>query len=205
MTRKADFDADQWTTLTNAPALAATAVAAADRGGTLREGLSMARAYQEARAGEHSELLEALLTSPPTVQKPQASDPAGLLDHAAAQLRTASDLMREHATDTEVREWGDFVLSVCTAVALENIRLLEEGKADVGFVTLGVAAQAWDGNAPWTQGKEMRDKRRQRAEEMAQKVPVKILFPLIFCILPCLFVAVMGPAALQIIDNIGWR
>lgn len=39
----------------------------------------------------------------------------------------------------------------------ENIALLESGKADLGFVTLGVAAQAWDGTAPWTDGKEMRD------------------------------------------------
>jgi len=51
------------------------------------------------------------------------------------------------------------------------------------------------------QSGEMRVKRRQRAETKAQQVPVKITIPLIFCILPALFVAVMGPAALSIMDN----
>jgi len=51
------------------------------------------------------------------------------------------------------------------------------------------------------QSSEIRVKKRQWAEEMAQKVPVKILVPLIFCILPCLFIAVLGPAGIQIMDN----
>lgn len=53
------------------------------------------------------------------------------------------------------------------------------------------------------QAQEMRVKRRQRAEEKAQQVPVKITVPLIFFILPCLFVAVMGPAAIGIMDGLG--
>ncbi len=50
------------------------------------------------------------------------------------------------------------------------------------------------------QAAEMRDKRRQRAEERAFKVPVKIVFPLIFCIFPSLFIVLLGPAALRM-----WR
>lgn len=51
------------------------------------------------------------------------------------------------------------------------------------------------------QSHEIRVKRRQRAEEKAQQVPVKITVPLIFCILPTLFIAVMGPAVISIMDS----
>ena len=53
------------------------------------------------------------------------------------------------------------------------------------------------------QSSEIRVKRRQRAEEKAQQVPVKITIPLIFFVLPTLFIAVMGPAALSMMDNLG--
>lgn len=52
------------------------------------------------------------------------------------------------------------------------------------------------------QARELRTKRRQRAEEQAQKLPVKIIFPLILCIFPALFVVLLGPAAMSIYDNI---
>ena len=77
--------------------------------------------------------------------------------------------------------------------------------ADVrGFVSAMVQADSFGipiGSVLRVQSSEMRVKRRQRAETKAQQVPVKITVPLIFCILPCLFVAVMGPAALTVMDN----
>ena len=72
------------------------------------------------------------------------------------------------------------------------------------FVSAMVQADAFGipvGQVLRVQSSEIRVKRRQWAEEMAQKVPVKILVPLIFCILPCLFIAVLGPAGISISDS----
>jgi tight adherence protein C len=51
------------------------------------------------------------------------------------------------------------------------------------------------------QSHEMRTKRRQRAEEKAQQVPVRIMIPLVLFILPCLFIVILGPAGIQIAET----
>jgi tight adherence protein C len=52
------------------------------------------------------------------------------------------------------------------------------------------------------QAKEMRGRRRQRAEEAAQKLPVKILFPLITCLFPALMIIVVGPGAISVVHSL---
>jgi tight adherence protein C len=85
----------------------------------------------------------------------------------------------------------------------ESLRALAErvNVADIKtFVSAMVQADAFGipiAQVLRVQSSEIRTKRRQRAEEKAQQVPVKITIPLIFCILPCLFLAVMGPAAIN--------
>jgi tight adherence protein C len=81
--------------------------------------------------------------------------------------------------------------------------------ADVkGFVSSMVQADALGipvAHVLRVQSREIRTKRRQRAEEQAQKVAIKILIPLIFCILPCLFIAVLGPAGISMFEAFSGR
>lgn len=63
--------------------------------------------------------------------------------------------------------------------------------------TYGIAIS----NVLRVQAKVMRVKRRQRAEEKAMKLPVMILFPLLFFIFPVLFIAILGPAVINTIET----
>jgi len=95
--------------------------------------------------------------------------------------RARVDALREMAARTTVTELRAFASAVVQAT------------------TLGIPM----GQVLRQQSAEMRTRRRQRAEEAAQKVPVKILFPMVFCIFPALFVVVIGPAAIKILRAFG--
>jgi len=64
---------------------------------------------------------------------------------------------------------------------------------------LGVAIA----NVLEVQSEQLRIERRQRAEEMAAKAPIKMLFPLVGCIFPSMFIVILGPAMILIIKNLG--
>jgi hypothetical protein len=128
MTRKADFNAEEWTTVVNGPVYAGMRIIAADRGGTLRETMAMSRVYQEARQNQGaSTLLDELVASPPSIEPQQ---PGG--DIATATVRHLNDAMRileAKATPEEIDAYKVFVMTVAQTVASAH----KEG----GFLGIG--------------------------------------------------------------------
>jgi len=90
-----------------------------------------------------------------------------------------TEALRHLTERTEVPELDGFVLS-----------MIQADKYGVGIAKV-----------LRSQSQELRQKRRQRAEETAQKVPLKLLFPTIFMLLPALFVVILGPGIIKIYES----
>lgn len=111
-----------------------------------------------------------------------ASVPGALSDEFARMLgevragASRADAMRAMEQRSNVPEVRSFVLAIL--------------QADTFGVSIGRVLRA--------QSEEMRIKRRQLAQEKAQKAPVKMLIPMVFCVFPALFVVVLGPAIINI-------
>jgi tight adherence protein C len=111
-----------------------------------------------------------------------AAVPGALSDEFARMLgevragASRADAMRALDQRTNVPEVRSFVLAVL--------------QADTFGVSIGRVLRS--------QAEEMRIKRRQLAQERAQKAPVKMLIPMVFCVFPSLFVVVIGPAVINI-------
>lgn len=93
--------------------------------------------------------------------------------------KTRRDALREMSIRTGVEDLRNFVVAIIQADQL------------------GVSI----GNVLRIQAKQLRQKRRLKAEEKAQKAPIKMLIPMIIFIFPCLFIILLGPGVLQLIDN----
>ena len=87
---------------------------------------------------------------------------------------------------------GQALRSMADRTSVPELRSFVSSLVQAGDLGIAVAAVLRE------QAAEMRVKRRQHAEEKAQKMPVKLLFPLIFCLFPCLFVVVIGPGVINI-------
>lgn len=102
--------------------------------------------------------------------------------------------------DELVRTLQEVQVGVLRAKALRNLADRTRQDDLRHFVLAVIQAEGYGipvADVLRTQAAEQRVKRRQRAEEKAMKLPVKILFPLILCILPTLFIVILGPAAIQ--------
>ena len=90
--------------------------------------------------------------------------------------------------------------------ALKDLGNRTEVKELSGFVAALVQADQLGvsiGNVLRVQAQQMRRSRRQRAEEAAMKAPIKMLFPLVFFIFPSLFIVLLGPAVIQMVETFG--
>jgi hypothetical protein len=138
MTEKAAFNAEEWSKVVEAPALAALTVIAADRGGTVRESLSLGRAYSEARR-DGSGLLQEIVSTAPQVDPNDLKDRSALPQRAEKSLREALRVLEEKATPEEVEAYREFVLKVAETVARAH---KEGGVLGIGGKEISESEQA---------------------------------------------------------------
>lgn len=117
MTRKADFNAEEWSTVIEGPLLAGLRVITASRGGTIRESIAMGKTWTSAREqhGE-SELLDELVSSAPALDASRLQEGGGITA-ASGRLREAVEIVEQKATPDEVEAYKRFVIEVAKAVA----------------------------------------------------------------------------------------
>ena len=118
MTNRNDFTEDEWEVLREAPATAGMAVSTAQRGGSFREAMALAKAYVEARE-QHgaSELLDEIVSSKPDADREDARSPEELKQVAVGKASDAIALLEQKATPEEAQGYRGFVLAVAERVA----------------------------------------------------------------------------------------
>jgi hypothetical protein len=130
VTKKAEFNAEEWSTVVEAPVLAGMRVVTADRGGTIRESLAMGKVYTQARQQQgESELLDELVSSPPAMDKERLRAAGDLSRASAERLREAVELLEQKASPEETEAYKRFVVNVAEAAAKAH----KEG----GFIGIG--------------------------------------------------------------------
>jgi hypothetical protein len=118
MTTKSDFSTDEWHLILEAPPSAGMIVVTAQRGGTFRETIAMAKAYTEARKqhGE-SELLDEIVAAKPERDHTHYHSPDELKQAGLKHLRESITLLEGKAAPAEVDEYRKFIVNLAHEVA----------------------------------------------------------------------------------------
>ncbi len=118
MAAKSDFTPEEWQLVLEAPPSAGMIVVTAQRGGSFREAIAMAKAYTEARQhhGE-SELLDDIVAAKPERDHAHYHSPEELKQHGLQHLRDAIGLLEGKATPSEVDEYRQFIVTLTHKVA----------------------------------------------------------------------------------------
>ena len=118
MTGRADFTEEEWELVLEGPPSAGMIVVTAQRGGSFRESIAMAKAYREARRqhGE-SELLDELVAAKPERDHTRYHSVEELRQHGQQHLRDAVELLERKASAEEVAAYRRFVLTLAEKVA----------------------------------------------------------------------------------------
>jgi hypothetical protein len=117
MTRKADFNAEEWSLVLEGPPVAGMIVMVAHRGGSFREAISMGKAYQEAQKDRSAELIGEIVSSRPEFDRNRYKSPEELRERGLTRIREAVNLLESKATPEEVEEYKQFVRDVANTVA----------------------------------------------------------------------------------------
>jgi hypothetical protein len=118
MTTKADFTPQEWGLILEGPPSAGMIVITAQRGGTLRETVSMAKAYAEARAHHgQSELLDEIVAAKPEIDHTRYGSVDELKEHGLGHLRDAVALLDGKVTAQELDEYKRFIVNLADKVA----------------------------------------------------------------------------------------
>src|SRR5271166_4758837 len=118
MTAKSDFTDEEWDVVLEGPTSAGMIVITAQRGGTFRETISMAKGYAEARQQHgQSELLDAIVSAKPEIDHTRYKSPEELKEHLLQNIRDAVTLLAGKATTQELEEYKEFVVHLAEKVA----------------------------------------------------------------------------------------
>ena len=118
MTDKSSFIPDEWRLILEGPPSAGMIVLTAQRGGSFRESIAMAKAYVEARKQHgQSELLDEIVVAKPEHDHTRYHSPEELKEAGLRHLRDAVAVLEQKATPEEVEDYRGFVLTLAEKVA----------------------------------------------------------------------------------------